>query len=253
MIKRGRVLRDPGTGSGLLMVEGQQYKFALEGVWKSDLPPKPGLVVDVELDARGKVQGITAVSDSQLAKEQAAAALALAGHASGALTAKLGMPSLIAAAVLMVAWLSLTAVAIQVPILGRLEFTFWQTLGFVNHGTILVSLDQSDSPSPGFYGFLAVVALAGPFLHHFWKHKRAVLGGWLPLVFMVIAGNAVCESLVSALNGNPINGAYAPAVKQAREEAVKAVALGPGAYVSIVVVLYFALTATKQFLVSKSE
>jgi hypothetical protein len=41
MAKRGRVLRDPSVGAGLLMVEGQQYPFALEGVWKSEAAPKP--------------------------------------------------------------------------------------------------------------------------------------------------------------------------------------------------------------------
>ena len=44
MAKRGKVLRDPHLGPGLLMVEGKQYPF-LEGSWRSDVPAKPGLVV----------------------------------------------------------------------------------------------------------------------------------------------------------------------------------------------------------------
>src|SRR5512147_1427874 len=64
MTKRGKVLRDPTAGPGLLMVEGQQYLFALEPVWKSDVPPKPGLVVDVDLDGSGKIQAITVVPES---------------------------------------------------------------------------------------------------------------------------------------------------------------------------------------------
>jgi hypothetical protein len=81
MKKRGKVLRDPRTGPGLpgpdhtlpglLMIEGRQYWFSLEGVWKSEILPKPGLTVDVKLDHAGRILTITAVSDFQLAEEQA--------------------------------------------------------------------------------------------------------------------------------------------------------------------------------------
>jgi hypothetical protein len=70
MKKRGKVLRDPRTGPGLLMIEGRQYWFCLEGVWKSEGRPKPGLAVDVKLDHAGQILAITAVSESQLAEEQ---------------------------------------------------------------------------------------------------------------------------------------------------------------------------------------
>ena len=35
MTKRGRVLRVPGDTPGLLMVEGQQFRFAADSLWKS--------------------------------------------------------------------------------------------------------------------------------------------------------------------------------------------------------------------------
>ena len=49
MAKRGKILRDANAGPGLLMVEGQQYPFSLEGVWKSEVPPRPGLPVENSL------------------------------------------------------------------------------------------------------------------------------------------------------------------------------------------------------------
>ncbi|MFY9561368.1 MAG: hypothetical protein WAQ52_14130 [Terriglobales bacterium] len=255
MTKRGKVLRDPNARPGLLMVEGQQHQFALEGVWRSETPPKPGLVVDVELDASGRVQGITVVPDSQLAKEQAEAAMARERHGGGALAsslvAKLGTPNLVAGGVLAVAWFFLTAVSIQVPFPGTLEFTFWQFLGFLNAGNALELLGGRGSPSAGLYGFLAIVALAGPFLHHFWKDKRAVLGALLPLVFMVIVGIAVRSTIQSALVGGN-EGPYIEAAKQARDEAMKAVSLGLGTYLSMLASLYFAFTAAKHFRVSKA-
>src|SRR6266436_5158238 len=77
MTKRGKVLREPTSGPGLLMMEGQQYRFSRE-VWRSEAPPKAGLVVDVELDTQGGVQAVTVVPDSQLTKEQAEASMVLA-------------------------------------------------------------------------------------------------------------------------------------------------------------------------------
>lgn len=78
MKKSGKVLRDPRTGPGLLMIEGRQYWFCLGSVWKSQLPPAPGLDVDVEFDHAGQILAITAVSESRLAEEQAQRSLDMA-------------------------------------------------------------------------------------------------------------------------------------------------------------------------------
>src|ERR1700757_3081348 len=128
MAKRGKVLRDPYAGPGLLMVEGQQYPFGLEGVWKSEVPAKPGLAVDVDFDPAGKITGITAVPDSQLAKEQAALALEAAKQQSGKvfaqIVAKVGMANLVASVALFLSWVWLTAASIQLPF-GKMDFSFW--------------------------------------------------------------------------------------------------------------------------------
>jgi hypothetical protein len=236
------------------MMEGQQYRFSLEGVWKSETPPKPGLVVDVELDARGKVQGITVVPDSQLAREQAEAAMALARqkgrNLASSLVAKSVMPSLAAAGLLSAAWFFLTAASIQVPFPGKLEFTFWQILAFLNAGNVPELLDRSSGPSTGLYGLAAAVALAGPFIHLLWKDKRALLGGLLPLAFMVVVGIALRSSIHGALgSGNE----GSPDVGKQTHEAMKAVSLGLGTYLSILASLYFAFTSAKGFLVATAS
>ncbi len=69
MRKRGKVLRDPQAGPGLLMIEGRQYPFLLT-VWKSEDPPKPGLPVDVDFGERGQILVITVVPEPQLARER---------------------------------------------------------------------------------------------------------------------------------------------------------------------------------------
>jgi len=99
MKKRGKVLRDPRTGPGLLMIEGRQYWFCLEGVWKSEIPPKPGLTVEVKLDHAGQILAINALSESRLAEEQSERSADTA-KATGVkilrkIAAKCGMPNLL--------------------------------------------------------------------------------------------------------------------------------------------------------------
>src|SRR5216683_2090593 len=51
--KRGKVLREPGAGPGLMMVEGQQFPFSLTDLWQSPQPPKIGMIVEAEFNRRG--------------------------------------------------------------------------------------------------------------------------------------------------------------------------------------------------------
>src|SRR5450755_978529 len=59
--KRGKVLREPGAGAGLLIVEGQQFPFSLTDVWQSPQPPKIGMTVKAEFNRDGKLVGIRAL------------------------------------------------------------------------------------------------------------------------------------------------------------------------------------------------
>jgi hypothetical protein len=197
MKKRGKVLRDTSSGPGLLMVEGKQYTFPLEDVWKSEAPPRPGIVVDVELSDEGTVQSVTAVPESQIAKEQAEQALAVARARGGALAssavARFGMPTLAATGLLIIGWFFLSTISINAGFLGKMDFTFWRVLSFVNAKNAFEALGTlKDGGSAGFYGLLALIALAGPFLATFWKDRRAVLGGLLPLLFMLLVA-LLCE------------------------------------------------------------
>ena len=253
MTKRGKVLRDTTLGPGLLIMEGQQYRFSLEGEWKSGVPPKPGQVVNVELDVQGKIQGITVVSDSQLAREQAEAVLAssrpIGRNLASSLVARIGMPSLAALGLLAAAWFFLTAASIQVPFPGKLEFTFWQILGFLNAGNVSELLDGSRSPNSGLYGLAAIIALAGPFIHFFWKDKRAQLGGLLPLLFMVIVAIAVRSNIYGALG----SGNNAGVAEQAHPDAMRTISLGLGAYLSALASSYFAFVSARRLGARASE
>jgi hypothetical protein len=59
--KIGKVLRDTSAGPGLLIVEGQQYRFGRICTWKSEVPPRVGMVVEVEFDKDGELLAIRTV------------------------------------------------------------------------------------------------------------------------------------------------------------------------------------------------
>lgn len=253
MSKRGTILRDANAGPGLVNVEGQQHQFTLEGVWKSAVPPKPNMAVDVEFGVDGAISSLTAVSESQIAKEQAEVVMAAAREKSKAVAtaavAKFGLPTLVATGLLIVGWFFLNTVSIT----NVGNFSFWQVLGYINAGGTMQSIIQGGgSPSAGLYGLLAIIALAGPFIHYFWKDKRAVLGGLLPLLFM-LAMWLMARSEITSVGGADTSAIPAEVLKQMRDQTMAAISLGLGAYLSILVSIYFAAISLKSFLASRAS
>jgi hypothetical protein len=70
MRTQGKVLRVPNVAPGLIMIQGRQFKFSRNTVWKSKVEPTLGLVVNVDLDRDLQVVAVTPVPESQLAREQ---------------------------------------------------------------------------------------------------------------------------------------------------------------------------------------
>ncbi len=257
MKMRGKLLREPNGGPGLLMAQGQQYKFSLEGVWKSEAAPKAGQDLDIDLDQNLQVVSISVVTDSQIAKEQAEQAMAKVKEQGGKLVgqavAKFGVPNLVAAGCLIVGWLWLTTASVALPMVGKMEFTFWQVLQMINASNPAEIMDRASGSSAGIYGFIAIIALLGPFVHYFWKDRRAVLAGLAPLLFMIVIAIMARSSFMNAFTGGAnISPDFGDMAKQALEEAMKAISLGFGAYLSILASLYFAAISAKQFLVSRA-
>ncbi len=247
MKMRGKVLREPNAGPGLLMIQGQQYKFSLDGLWKSEIPAKPGLDVDVDLDQNLQILAITVIPESQIAKEQAEEAMAKVKEKGGKilsdLIARFGLPTLVATGLLLVGWFFMNSLSIKD---ARVSFTFWQVLGVLNAGNPYEAiLDPRGAPGAGLYGFLAIVALVGPLVHYFWKDKRAVLGG------LVIA--VMVRSAINNVGGADTAGIPAEALRQMREQAWSGISMGLGAYLSGLVGLYFAAVAAKGFLLGRAS
>ncbi|MEG9437768.1 hypothetical protein JAO29_16585 [Edaphobacter sp. HDX4] len=254
---RGKILRDTTLGAGLIAVDGEQYAFTLEGIWKSQDPPTPGMSVDVELSSNGEVIAVSSVPESQIAREQAELVLAAARKkggkfASGAVE-RFGMPSLIAAGVLFLGWFVLSAASIQTP-LGSLNFTFWQLLGLLNSNSPLEAAMQGSrgGGGSGIYGLMAIAAFIGPFVSFAWKDKRAPLAGLLPLVFMALIGLLIRNSLNRMAGAGAVGGAFDELMDQGSQELMKAISIGTGVYLSSIASGYFAWSAIRETLVKNA-
>jgi hypothetical protein len=268
MAKRGRIMRDPNAGPGLVIIEGRQYPFSLEGIWRSDTLPRLGLVVDVDFDPEGQVAAMTAVPDAQLAREQAEAALQGARRkgaqlASGAVE-RFGAARLLAVGLLVPGWWMLGTVTLDAAMFGQIKLTFWRLLGFLNAGNPLEQFAAvgSAGPSTGLYGFAALLCLGGPFLAHFWTDRRAHLAGGLPLAFMVVVA-LVAWAGVRELEGvgrEAMAGAgaeYGAMVDEmqraARREVMQALSFGAGLWLSLAASIYLALRGARDYLVDRAS
>lgn len=267
MTRRGRILRDTTAGPGLLVVDGTQFPFTLEGAWRSSTPPAPGMVVDVDV-AEGAVASVAAVPENQLAREQAEIALAAAKERSavlaGAMVARFGAPTLAATGALVTGWLVLSAGSVD-AFVGRMTFTFWDVLGVVNADGIEAMMQRlaGRSGGAGIYGFVAALAMASPFAPAVWKDRRAHLLGLLPLLLMLFVAWQVFNVGFSGGEREAVRGAGAQgaedlgramagmideAMREARAELRKAISIGPGTYVSGAASLYLAALGVRRFL-----
>lgn len=251
MPKKGKVLRDPYGGPGLLMVEGRQYPFLMEGLWRSEVPAKPGLAVNVDFDTQGNVHSITALPECHLRTEDGGPGASPRGSAlSQGWAVITGDPAqLVAAIFLMLSWCFLTALSIHQPSFGRTDLTFWEILGYLNAGNFPPQISEIASPDSGVFGFLAIVMLAGPFLHLFWNHRRAPLGGVVPLAFMVLTAFVISGHVHGFLE-SPLTAGYGAAPRQARHGIWSAVTVGLGTYVSMSLGMYFGALGVTRFIAS---
>lgn len=188
---RGTIIKVPDSTPGLVIVNGAQKSFTLEGVWRSPVAPAANMTVDVELNDTGGVTAISAVDSQQLAKEtfdklggiaqqHGKEAAEIAKQGVGALATRMGMSALIATVVLWVAWFFLPAVNLDFFLLNR-SFTFWEYLA--------MSLNNPQSPtgSRGLLGLLGMLCVVAPVARPFIQHAKAKYLNAAPLAFIVVA------------------------------------------------------------------
>lgn len=250
MLQRGRILRDTTSGVGLISANGNQYEFKLEGMWRSDISPQQNMVVDFELDDAGKITSLSAVNETDLAKEQAEKAMLAVKEkglsAINGISSSVSKPVLIASATLLVSWFFLNTIWLQIDRNNQIVISFWNLLGLANSSgglDTLMSLASGDN-NKGIYGLLAIASLAGPFIYHFWKTSIAHIGNCMPLITMLLAAFSLASSALNASSSQFGN--------QVAMEVLKATHLGAGFYLGLISSIFLAFVGLKKYLAAKT-
>jgi hypothetical protein len=189
MTKRGRILRDTSVGPGLLTVEGTQYTFLLEGMWRSEMPPRTGMAVDVIFDRTGAPAIVCAVSEGQVAKEGSqpeSPRMTLGEETATVPRQRLG-PATIVAELLMLACFFFLPNIEMGNAYARRKVNGWDSIG-LDPNTMMTN-------DHGFLSLLAVLCLfaplAVPFVKQAWSR-------WLhaaPFAFVVLAVAAISNAV----------------------------------------------------------
>jgi len=232
------------------MMEGRQYVFTTETVWKSGFKPELGMVVDVELAQDGSVAAVRGIPQSQLTEEQTACGARRSmteSRRDSCDAGELGVANLIAAGILLGAWFMLSAAAIKTPV-GRVNVTFWQLLGILHSNAALDGLMQGEIPAnPGLYGLGALVSLAGPFLHYAWNDRRAFLMDMLPLAFLLAVGIVLRNDALDNLRAAGNHGI----ADAAGSDSSSVILIAAGYYVSVLASLFLAGNGLRRFLAAR--
>lgn len=248
---RGTIIKVPDANPGLVMVEGQQLAFVLEGRWKSPVAPAANMVVEVDLNEAGVVSAISVVDSQQLAKEKidqlsglaqqhGKEAAAIAKQGVGTLAARMGTPTLIAAVAVWVAWFFLPAAGIDFLFVSR-SFTFWQILGLNG-----ANLADPSASSHGLFALIGILAIALPFAVPFVSHPRAKLLNAAPLAYLVLAILGLAWRVNSASGSAGGNSEIARGMaREIASAAWDAISIGSGTYLLIAATGFLAYQAYK--------
>lgn len=243
MTKRGRVLRDTNIGPGLLTVEGKQYSFLLEGMWRSEVPPRTGMSVDVNFDPEGAPVEVYAVSESQIAKEQAQKAFdgalrhggAISSSVGGGLKGRFGAVTIAAEFILLLAFFALPNLKV-----GGFEsraLSGWDAIG-LNPQTQMTT-------DHGLLSVLGLIFVLAPIVPPFLKQVWAKWLNAAPLAFAVLACITVGSQMHSAASavgnmGQELGGA---AGREMANQFGPVYSLGAGAYIALLCAIYLASLA----------
>ena len=243
-----------------MFIEGNQYPFRLEGMWRSEFAPKVNMPVEAEFNELGNLVALHAVSAQGLAGEQAAQVLGAAQEAAMKLSSELqskglpiltqyaktiGYPILGALALVIVSWFWLPAISMNMGFLGKNSITFYEGLAFLNSGGLAAL-----GGGTGIYGLLCFLALLAVLLPQIWSDPRARFGMAAPLGLMLLVGCIAYFKVESQFSGGPAaaNAFGNPEFQkmanemaaQAAAEMRKAISIGFGTYLALGASLFLA-------------
>jgi hypothetical protein len=242
---RGTIIKTPDSSSGLLVVDGQQKSFTLEGVWKSPVAPAINMAVNVEFDHAGFIAGLTAIDPQQAAREKLGqiggvaqehgkVAVEKARQGVGALAVRMGKATLVAATLFWIAWFFTPALTISEGISNvSKSFTFWDLVGLDPNTNIVTS-----PASHGLFGLLGLLAIAAPFASPLIRNRKAKYLYAMPLGYLVIAIFVIWSDFNAFFRH--IGGSVAEAMKWL------SFSFGYGAFVIVIASLFLATRVLKQ-------
>jgi hypothetical protein len=211
---RGTVIKVPDTTPGILSVNGKQYFFTLEGVWKSAIAPSPNQTVTVGLDSAGVLTSVAVLDQQQLAKEKLGElsgvaqehGKVIAGQLKGgvvALAARMGAVTLGAAVVIWIASYFLTAGGISggAGDMGSMGSYSFRTL----LGTDLTDPNSLMNPghARGLLRLIALVAIAVPFAVPFIRTTWSRYLNAAPLAAALLGWLVIHENIAKGFGGEP--------------------------------------------------
>jgi hypothetical protein len=203
---RASILRTPGDNPGLLFLDGRQWPFTLDNVWKSPVAPSVNMLVDVDFDGEGNITAIAAVDPQQAAKEklnqiggeakeQVDKAVVIASQGVGALASRMGKATLAATVIVWIAWFFMPGLSFSVSFFGAGQtksFALWNALSF----------DPNNNMNPGSAGLLNLIVIVGivaPLVASFIRHPQARYLYAAPLACLLIAWFTIQHEFSQAL------------------------------------------------------
>jgi hypothetical protein len=200
---RGTIIKVPDATPGILLVNGKQYSFTLEGVWNSAVAPAPNQVVVVEIGSTGVVSSITVVDQQQIAKEKFAELSGVAQERGkvvaaqlqsgvGALAARMGAVALAAAVVIWVTWFLIPAAGIGG---GGEQVASWTFHTLLGTNLADPSSMENAGHSRGFLRFIGFLAILAPFLAPFIRTPWSRYLNVAPLAIVVLGWIVIHENM----------------------------------------------------------
>ncbi len=254
MTKRGRVLRDTNIGPGLLTVEGTQYAFLLEGMWRSEVPPRTGMAVDVRFNDEGVLAEVYAVSEGHavLLAEPGITTAEKKGQGKTAIEdtsinvalivegprPRSLFPLIVAELTMLLSFFALPSLRFESVYSGQ-GLSGWDTVGFDPATTIV---------SHGLPNLIAISCLSVPIAAPFIKHAWARLLYCAPLSFTIFAVIELANQIqdTSRVASNAVRETFGGAAAcQMAQHIGGNFSMGAGAYLVIFCSIYLLTRAFK--------
>jgi hypothetical protein len=198
---RGSIIKVPNATPGLLMVNGNQKQFTLEGIWRSQSAPAPNQTVEVDFDEAGNIVGISVVDPAQIAREkfsdisnkvsgaigdftkgQGADGAKVAQDVFRKFVARVGAVTLGASVLLWICLFFVTGYQLNLGFIGSQSYTLWDFIGLNMNPNL-----GAPEVNHGFWGLIGIVCIFAPVIVPFISNPLAKFGSALPLVYLVIA------------------------------------------------------------------